>query len=93
MLLDEMCDHFGMVDGDGRMENMASTKKRRDFGRSKTGKIRRFCDLRPCSGEMALVPNDGRIVAKSGGVASVEGLPECIPPIETVVGWISSAGE
>ena len=69
MSLDEVRNSFGLVDGGGRMENRAATQKRRFFLRSKTGKIRRFCNLRPCSGKMALVPNDGRIVKKSGGMA------------------------
>jgi len=31
MLLDEMRNGFGLVDGDGRMENMAATQKLRFF--------------------------------------------------------------
>ena len=91
MLLDERRDHFGLVDGDGRMENMAATQKRRFFGRSKTGKIRRFCVLRPWSGEMALVPNDDRIGANNGGEVFALASRENDEPFAMVVGWASSA--
>ena len=55
-----MRDDFGLVGGDGRMDKRSATQKRRFFGRSKTGEIQGFCHLRPCSGEMALVPNAKR---------------------------------